>query len=97
MQQEALYLMKMRRETMGILFNSSSKDIKNATPVVDNSIFASSLSSDNMQQQISNDLSLIQDAERKNTEKVSIAKDIANPKEKVAVSALSISNPFRGV
>ncbi|MBP5204128.1 hypothetical protein J6Z48_00600 [bacterium] len=81
---------------MGIIFNKTSKDIANATPVIDNSIFGNSVSTNNTQQ-LNDDLSLIQDAERKNTEKVSIAKDIANPKEKVAVSALSISNPFRGV
>jgi len=48
------------------------------------------------QDKLSSDLEQLSKAEEKSTYKANIAKGIANPQVRRAVSALKLANPFRG-
>lgn len=60
--------------------------------LVTQAVDTSSISTD----KLSSDLEQLTKAEEKSTYKANIAKGIANPQVRRAVSALKLSNPFKG-
>jgi hypothetical protein len=72
--------------------NESQNKINMSDYLVTQAVDTSSISTD----KLSSDLEQLTKAEEKSTYKANIAKGIANPQVRRAVSALKLSNPFKG-